>query len=108
MQSWVLDYSGDEYTCEEFITNDICPYMISNEQFLCCGTMHMEFEIELVINLESSWELGESCEVVSFLMLKSPKTIVRREASAIMMNPCNISKKVIREVEWNLYKKHVQ
>jgi hypothetical protein len=54
MQSWVLDYSGDEYTCEEFITNDICPYMISNEQFLCCGTMHMEFEIELVINLESS------------------------------------------------------
>jgi hypothetical protein len=82
--------------------------LISNEQFLCSGTIHMEFEIELVINLESSWELGESCEVVSLLMLKSPKTIVRREASAIMMNPCNICKKVIGEVEWNLYNKYVQ
>jgi hypothetical protein len=44
-------------------------------------------------------ELDKLSEVMNISMLKSLKTIMGHEVGFIMMNLCNISKKIVSEVE---------
>jgi hypothetical protein len=67
-----------------------------------CEIMDMEFEIECdhkvykLLQWRTKWSIS---------MLKSPKNAyVGHGVGAVMMNSCNISKKIVSEVEWNLYK----